>query len=99
MLQKEFTPKRTVCKVTFAIPEEWAKKDVAIAGEFNNWDTKSDKLTKKDGKWETLLRLKPNSEYRYKFLLDGQVWENDDAADAYVPNEFGTEDSLVKVGD
>lgn len=98
MIEKNFTPKRTVCKVTFAIPEEWAEKEVAIAGEFNDWDTESNKLEKKDGKWETLLRVKPDNNYRFKYLLDGSKWENDDSADEYVPNEFGTEDSLLAVG-
>jgi hypothetical protein len=29
-------------------------------------------------------------------LLDGERWENDWAADGYAPNNFGTEDSVVK---
>lgn len=98
MLQKEFTPKRTVCKVTFSIPSEWADSEVSIAGDFNEWDTHSNKLEKNDNKWETLLRLKPNQTYRFKYFIDGEYWRNDDSADAYVPNEFGTEDSLLEVG-
>lgn len=98
MLQKEFTPKRTVCKVTFSIPGEWAKEEVAVVGDFNDWNTGSDKLEKNGNKWETRLRLKPNKTYRFKYLIDGERWENDDSADAYVPNEYGTEDSLLEVG-
>lgn len=98
MISKEFTPKRTVCKVTLAIPEEWAEKEVAVAGSFNDWDTDADKLEKKKGKWTTTLRLKPENEYKFKYLIDGERWENDDAADDYVTNEHGTEDSVIKVG-
>lgn len=98
MLQKEFTPKRTVCKVTFAIPAEWAEKNVKLVGDFNDWDQSADALKKKKDKWETTLRLKPESEYRFKYVLDGERWENDDAADSYIPNEFGTEDSLLVTG-
>lgn len=98
MLQKEFTPKRTVCKVTFSIPDEWAEEEVAVVGDFNDWNTGSNKLEKTGNKWETLLRLKPNQTYRFKYLIDGEHWENDDSADAYVSNEFGTEDSLLEVG-
>jgi len=99
MISKEFTPKRTVCKVTLTLPEEWANKEVVVAGSFNNWDRSSDKLEKKNGKWTTTLRLKPENEYRFKYLIDGERWENDDAADQYVPNEFGSEDSVIKIGE
>ncbi len=97
MIKKEFTPKRTVCKVTFSIPAEWAQSEVAIAGEFNNWDTTETKLLRNNGHWSTQVRLKPNKEYTFKYLIDGERWENDDAADQYVPNTFGTEDSVVKI--
>jgi hypothetical protein len=33
--------------------------------------------------------------YRFRYLLDGQRWDNDWAADAYVPNSFGGDDSVV----
>jgi len=33
----------------------------------------------------------------FRYLVDGERWENDWAADAYVPNPFGGEDSVVEV--
>lgn len=98
MLQKTFTPKRTICKVTFSIPEEWAENDVKLVGDFNDWDKESDSLEKNNGKWEITMRLKPENNYRFKYLIDGERWENDDAADQYVPNEYGSEDSVVEIG-
>lgn len=98
MLKKTFTPKRTICRVTFSIPEEWAEKDVKLVGDFNDWDKESDSLTKKKDKWEITMRLKPENTYRFKYFIDGEKWENDDAADKYVPNDFGSEDSVVVVG-
>ncbi|MCG8374793.1 MAG: isoamylase early set domain-containing protein [Balneolales bacterium] len=98
MLNKKFTPKRTVCKVTFSVPSEIVEKEVALVGDFNDWDTTSIKLEKKNGVYSTEVRLKPETEYKFKYLIDGETWENDYQADAYVPNEFGTEDSVVMVG-
>lgn len=98
MLNKKFTPKRTICKVTFSVPSEIVNKEVALVGDFNNWDTASTLLTKKDDEFITEVRLKPESEYKFKYLIDGEIWENDYKADAYVPNVFGTEDSVVIVG-
>ncbi|MEX0845855.1 MAG: isoamylase early set domain-containing protein [Balneolaceae bacterium] len=98
MITKKFTPKRTVCKVTLTLPAEWAEKKVSVAGDFNNWDVKADKLEKKKDTWTTTLRLKPENEYAFKYFIDGERWENDDAADKYVKNDYGTEDSVIVVG-
>lgn len=97
MISKQFTPKKTVCKVTFKVPAEWASREVALVGDFNEWDPKAIILTKKSGSWETTLRLNPGAEYRFRYFIDGVKWENDDQADAYIANEYGTEDSLIKV--
>lgn len=35
------------------------------------------------------IALPPGRTYRFRYLLDDGRWENDWAADAYVPNEFG----------
>ena len=47
MLLKKFTPKRTVCKVTFTMPVEAVKKQVAIAGDFNDWNPTEHVLEKR----------------------------------------------------
>jgi hypothetical protein len=48
-----------------------------------------------DGGFSLTIELEPGRAYRFRYLLDGDRWENDWAADAYVPNEFGADDSLV----
>lgn len=98
MIEKKFTPKRTICKVTFRLPEEWAKNTVHVVGDFNEWDTDANPLEAKNGAWEATLRLEPNSEYRFRYLLDGENWANDDAADAYVENPYGSQDSVLITG-
>lgn len=98
MISKEFTPKKTICKVTLQIPAEWAEKEASVVGDFNEWDPQANKLEKKNGGWETVLRLKPETEYKFRYFLDGDRWENDDQADDYVANEYGTKDSVVVIG-
>jgi hypothetical protein len=41
------------------------------------------------------LDLQSGKEYRFRYLLDGTLWENDWDADSYVPNGFDGEDSVV----
>ena len=50
-----------------------------------------------DGSFSLTVSLKPGKAYRFCYLLDGEKWENDWAADEYIPNVFGTEDSIVTV--
>jgi hypothetical protein len=51
----------------------------------------------KDGSFSATVSLDAGNKYRFRYLLDGERWENDWEADAYLPNEHGTEDSIVDV--
>jgi hypothetical protein len=52
---------------------------------------------RKDGSFSVALTLKTGQSYRFRYLLDGERWENDWEADGYVENDFGDEDSLVSL--
>ncbi len=71
-------------------------KSVKLAGDFNNWDSKS-LIPKKDtkGYWNIKLALTPGS-YQYKFLVDGQ-WQNDPNCNSCVPNSFGSLNCKIDV--
>ena len=87
-------------QVTFTLPLEIEAHDVSLCGEFNNWSTDGTKLIREsDGCWRATVSLEPGRAYRYRYLLDGQRWENAWDADDYVPNPYGGEDSVVVVGD
>jgi 1,4-alpha-glucan branching enzyme len=84
-------------KVVFTLPSEVGADCAVICGDFNEWSETTHPLRRyKDGHFGVSINL-AEGEYRYRFLLDGERWENDWDADCYVANEFGTEDSLVKV--
>ncbi|QRN84041.1 isoamylase early set domain-containing protein [Chloroflexota bacterium] len=52
---------------------------------------------KKEGTFYTALTLDTGKANQYRYCLDGERWENDWEADFYVPNDLGTENSVVKV--
>lgn len=93
--------KTTTKKITFSLPTEAVNqaKKVGLVGDFNGWDVnKPIELKKqKDGSFATTLELATGSEYQYRFLINGEVWENDWKADKYVPTPFGTFNSVVTV--
>lgn len=98
MIEKKYTPKRTICKVKFTVPLDWADNEIAVVGDFNDWDVDANKMQRKNGGWETEIRFLPETESKFRYFIDGKRWSNDDNADGYLPNAFGTEDSVLKVG-
>ena len=98
MLKKNYTKTGRSCRVTFYLPAAVGAETVSLCGEFNDWDPASHPMgRKKDGTFYTSLYLDAGRSYRYRFLLDGERWENDWEAETYVANEHGTEDSVISV--
>ena len=72
----------------FAFPAPTARQ-VFLAGDFNNWDTKAGPMHKgPDGVWHLSVALKPGR-YEYRFLAD-EVWCDDPAAQQMAKNYLGT---------
>lgn len=98
MPKKEYTKTGRSCRVTFELPAEVNAKTANLCGDFNDWNQTSHPMKRgRDGSFKLTVSLKPGREYRYRFLLDGERWENDWAAEGYVPNALGSEDSLIDI--
>ena len=98
MLKKSYSKTKRSCRVTFDFPPQAKAKRVALCGEFNDWNPSANPMKlRKDGRFSTTVSMAANRAYRFKYLVDNQRWENDSAADSYVPNEFGSEDSLIRL--
>ena len=99
-IRKEYSKSQKMCRATFRLPAEAAPKarKVTIVGDFNNWDKETTLLRKLDnGDFTITLELDPGKEYRFRYLIDGKIWENDWRADKYVKTPYGVEDSVVCV--
>lgn len=97
MTKSQLKTKRGTCKVTFELPKDVRADSAAVLGDFNGWDEQATPMKRKrDGSFSASVNLETGKEYRFRYLLDDARWENDWEADAYVPNAFGTEDSLVR---
>ncbi|MFI5065563.1 MAG: isoamylase early set domain-containing protein [Streptosporangiales bacterium] len=85
-------------KIIFTLPGEVQASSVALCGEFNGWSAHDIRLERGgDGCWRAGVALEPGRTYRYWYLLDGERWENAWQADRYVPNPYGSTDSVVVV--
>ena len=49
----------------------------------------------KSGDFKLTLELPCNKEFKFRYLIDDNRWENDWFADKYIPNEHGSDDSVV----
>jgi 1,4-alpha-glucan branching enzyme len=97
-IKKEHIKDRNICKTTFTLPGEAALEagTVTIVGDFNNWDRDATHLKKLgNGNFAVTVELDAGKEYRFRYLIDGQQWENDWHADKYVKSPYGAEDSVV----
>ena len=87
--------KKSLRAVTFVL-EEAPGRQVALAGTFNEWKPERF-LTDRagDGVYRVRLMLAPG-EYQYKFVVDGE-WRLDPANPNFVPNDFGSLNSILVV--
>jgi 1,4-alpha-glucan branching enzyme len=97
-LKKQFSKSKPVCKVTFTVEPEVINggKEVAILGEFNNWDPSEDTMKKlKDGSFSKTIELEIGHEYQFRYLVDGERWINDTEADKYLQSSVASEKNGV----
>lgn len=93
MIKKKFFKTNDDCEVTFEFSAPDAK-EVSLVCEATNWEPTAMKKTK-EGAFRTKVRLAKDGQYQFRYLVDGELWANDEAADAYWANEHGGDNSVV----
>ncbi|MEO0468640.1 MAG: isoamylase early set domain-containing protein [Bacteroidota bacterium] len=97
---KKFLKSKPVCKVTFKLKKQFAPvaDNVALVGDFNDWDHEATPMKAlKSGGFSTTLDLEQGKEYQFRYLVDGNIWANDEAADKYVQSPFPDAENSVLV--
>ncbi len=94
MLAKTRLARNGHVRVTFVLPEPKAGA-VHLVGDFTDWQASKPMRRARDGTWRAEINLEPGREYGFRYLIDGTRWTNDPAADKYVPNPYGSDNSVV----
>ncbi len=81
--------------VTFSLPMAVGARRAAICGEWNDWSPDRDVMDQVEEGFIRTIHLEGGRSYRFRYLLDGIRWENDLTADGYVPNGYGSDNSVV----
>ena len=83
-------------EVTFRMPPIEGAVELYLCGDFNEWHKSGAPMRQEpDGSWVGTLVLESGKSYRFRYLDNQGRWHNDWEADAFVPNEFGSEDSVI----
>jgi predicted flap endonuclease-1-like 5' DNA nuclease len=94
LLKKANTEKKSYT-VTFTYDSAYAKK-VQLLGDFNAWSESSASMKGKNGTFSVSLELPSDAVFQFRYLIDGQSWDNDSHADYYVDSPFsGIQNSVV----
>ncbi len=97
MIKKNYSKNGASCRVTFKLADVEADH-VALLGDFNGWSSEEHLLKRrKDGTFSTTVSIPTGQEYRFRYLVDGDQWTNDEAPDQLVANRFGGQDGLLTV--
>ena len=97
-ISKIYSKSKPICKVTFEVSAESASgaKLVSLLGDFNEWNPMALKK-QKDGNFKASVELEKGKEFAFRYLVDNNVWINDEAADKYVASGVSYDENSVVV--
>jgi len=94
IVKRHFLKNKPVCKVTFKFRTD--AKQVSLLGDFNGWDETATPMKRdKDGTFSVTIELESGYHQQFRYLADGHIWLNDEAADMYVVSSLGSENSVL----
>ncbi|MEM0911347.1 MAG: isoamylase early set domain-containing protein [Pseudomonadota bacterium] len=97
-LKKQYLKSKPLCKVTFKLSKEASKNaaKVALVGDFNGWDASALEMKKlKNGSFTATVDLHKDKDYQFRYLLNGNEWENDWTADSYIASPVSCDENSV----
>jgi len=94
VVKKRFFKTKEECEVAFELVPAGEVVQVDLVCEANGWKPIEMKKNR-EGCFRTRLRLPREQRFAFRYLIDGQEWVNDEAADAYLPNKYGSENGIL----
>lgn len=100
MLKKRFFKTKAEADVTFEFAGDTnnvllSSDTVELFCDFNDWQALPMKYIKKEKVFRAKVRLPENKRFHFRYLINSNEWHNDHKADLYLPNTFGTDNSVV----
>lgn len=68
-----------------------------LVGDFNDWDPAEHPFrVHPNGTRSVSVTVQPGQRYAFRYFCDGRFWCNDDDADGFERNQFGSENCFVR---
>jgi 1,4-alpha-glucan branching enzyme len=100
MIRRELVQKDggLVARVTFSLPSSIWMDRVCLVGDFNSWNPESHPFGRADdGCWVLTMDFQCGKSYQFRYLVDRREWMNDNQADTYIVNEFGSTNGVLTI--
>jgi 1,4-alpha-glucan branching enzyme len=82
-------------RATFRLRCGAGRHEVCVVGDFNDWSRTANPMTFDGYGYVAEIVIPTGCAYRFRYLIDGERWLIDWAADRYAPNELGGGDSIL----
>lgn len=85
-------------KVTFVLPEDHPYgEEVSVVGDFNDWSRGEHTFVRRSNQtYSTNVMLQEDQQYAFRYYSEEAGWIDEDDADAYEENEFGSVNCIVQ---
>ena len=95
MLAKRFFKTKDEVEVTFEIDRPDLHSVDLVADAFGWEPLPLKRVERGKGPFRLRVRLPKDDAVQFRYIFDQTVWENDEAADEYWPNDRGSDNSVV----
>lgn len=84
-------------KVTFVLPEDHPyEDDISVVGDFNEWTPGEHRFVRRSNQTYSTNVLLPEAErFAFRYYSEEDGWINEEEADDFEPNAFGTTNCVV----
>ncbi|MDX1429905.1 MAG: isoamylase early set domain-containing protein, partial [Rhodothermales bacterium] len=97
MIRKQKNKGTNKVNVTFVLPEEVVDGKFSVGGDFNDWDPSANRFVRRsNATYSATVKLGPGETHEFRYYADGDRWLDEDDADAFKANVFGTQNCVVE---
>jgi len=96
MIQKTYYKTKDYCKVKFTASFDNAER-IEILGLNSDWQNAVIMSKKKDGSFTCDINLPKDTKHEFKYLVNENIWINEQEADGENKNIFGGSNSVLSV--
>lgn len=98
MIRRKRLAEHNQSQITFVLPADYPHLPISVVGEFNGWNPTAHPLhPQRDGTYSTTVTLDNGRRYAFRYLSSSGEWFNEGMADAFEPNGFGRDNSILIV--